>query len=131
VAIVPAARLAAGNFVNPTLFADVDNGMKIAREEIFGPVLSMIPFRDEEHAVALANDTDYGLGASVQTLDIKRALRVAKAVRRSFGVNGYGDAERTVRGLQDLRHRARGGREGIGAFLETKTVTIALGDAMI
>jgi aldehyde dehydrogenase (NAD+) len=86
----PAGDLADGNFVNPTLFADVDNQMTIAREEVFGPVLAAIPFRDEEHAVALANDTDYGLGASVHTSDVKRALRVAKAVRSgTFGVNGY------------------------------------------
>ncbi len=120
-----------GNFVTPTLFADVDNDMTIAREEVFGPVLAAIPFRDEAHAIALANDTDYGLGASVQTSDVKRALRVAKAVRAgSFGVNGYTVMPNApFGGYQRSGHGREGGREGIDAFLETKTVTIALGDA--
>ena len=86
----PGGELANGNFVNATLFADVDNDMAIARDEIFGPVLAVIPFADEDEAVRLANDTDYGLGASVQTADVSRALRVARAVRSgTFGVNGY------------------------------------------
>ena len=129
----PGGDLAAGNFVNPTLFADVDNSMTIARDEIFGPVLSMIPFRDEQHGIELANDTDYGLGASVQTNDIKRALRVAKAVRAgSFGVNGYTVMPNAAFGGYKTSGIGReGGREGIDAFLETKTITIALTDSMI
>ncbi len=129
----PGGDLAAGNFVNPTLFADVDNAMTIARDEIFGPVLAMIPFRDEEDAIRLANDTAYGLGASVQTNDVRRALRIAKAVRAgSFGVNGYTVMPNAPFGGYKTSGLGReGGREGIDAFLETKTVTIALTDAMI
>lgn len=129
----PGGDLAVGNFVNPTLFADVDNDMAIARDEIFGPVLSMIPFTDEEEAIRLANDTDYGLGASIQTSNVKRALRVAKAVRAgSFGVNGYTVMPNAPFGGYKTSGLGReGGREGIDAFLETKTVTIALGDSMI
>jgi aldehyde dehydrogenase (NAD+) len=129
----PGGDLAAGNFVNPALFADVDNAMTIARDEIFGPVLSMIPFTDEEDAIRLANDTDYGLGASVQTTDVRRALRIAKAVRAgSFGVNGYTVMPNAPFGGYKTSGLGReGGREGIDAFLETKTVTIALTDSMI
>ena len=58
-----------GWYVRPTLFADADNGMRIAREEIFGPVLTVIPYRDEDDAVAIANDSDYGLAGAVFTAD--------------------------------------------------------------
>ena len=70
-----------GNFVTPTLFADVDNSMTIAQEEIFGPVLSVIPFKEEDEAIRLANDSDYGLGATIWTSDVKRSLRFAKVIR--------------------------------------------------
>jgi len=70
-----------GNFIQPTIFDDVDNSMTIAREEIFGPVLSVIPFDSEEEAIAIANDTPYGLAAAVWTDNLHRAHRVAKALR--------------------------------------------------
>jgi aldehyde dehydrogenase (NAD+) len=124
----PAGDLAAGNFVNPTLFADVDNHMTIATEEIFGPVVAAIPFRDEEHAIALANDTTYGLAGSVHTNDVRRALRVAKAVRAgTFGINGYTVVPSApFGGMAQSGLGREGGSEGLEAFLETKTVTIAL-----
>jgi aldehyde dehydrogenase (NAD+) len=124
----PGGDLAAGNFVNPTLFADVDNKMTIAREEIFGPVLAVIPFRDEAEAIALANDSDYGLGASVQTTDIARALRVARAVRTgTFGVNGYSVMPNTpFGGFKQSGLGREGGHAGFDEFLETKTVCISL-----
>lgn len=79
-----------GFFVEPTLFADVDNRSRIAQEEIFGPVLCAIPFRDENEALEIANDTMYGLGAAVHTKDINRALKMAKAIQAGrVWVNTY------------------------------------------
>ena len=102
--------------------------MRIAQEEIFGPVLSVIPFRDEDEAVRIANDTPYGLGAGVFTTDVRRAIRVAKALRAgTVGVNDYAVAPNTPFG----GYKASGlGREGgwpaIEAFTEVKTVMIGL-----
>lgn len=70
----PGGDLANGNWVNPAPFVDVDNKMKIAREEIFGPVLSVIGFETEDEAIAIANDSDYGLSGGIYTTDLSRAL---------------------------------------------------------
>jgi acyl-CoA reductase-like NAD-dependent aldehyde dehydrogenase len=80
-----------GWYVRPTLFADATNDMRVAREEIFGPVLTVIPYDTEEHAIAIANDSDYGLAGAVFTADSARGFAVAARVRAgSFGVNeGY------------------------------------------
>ncbi|MBF6383621.1 aldehyde dehydrogenase [Nocardia farcinica] len=83
-------RLARGHFVAPTLFTDVRPDMRIAREEIFGPVTCLLPFRDEQQALAIADDTDFGLVAGVFTADAERALRVSRAVRAGMVfVNHY------------------------------------------
>jgi aldehyde dehydrogenase (NAD+) len=79
-----------GWFVEPTVFADVDNASTIAQEEIFGPVLAVIPYRDEEDAIRIANDSDYGLGGSVWTTDAEHGKDVARRVRTgTIGINGY------------------------------------------
>jgi acyl-CoA reductase-like NAD-dependent aldehyde dehydrogenase len=84
------AGLDRGWFIEPTIFADVDNNSTIAQEEIFGPVLSIISYADEDDAIALANDSDYGLGGSVWSADPDRARRVARRVRTgTVGINGY------------------------------------------
>jgi aldehyde dehydrogenase (NAD+) len=83
-------ELERGYFMEPTIFTDVNNSMRIAREEIFGPVLVVIPFKDEQEVIAMANDSEYGLAGAVWTKDINRALRVAKAVRTgTMWVNEY------------------------------------------
>lgn len=125
----PGGELAAGNFVNPTLFADVDASMQITRQEVFGPVLVAMPFDDEEEAIRLANDTDYGLGAGVYTNDIARAFRVAKAVRAgSVGINEYTVMPNTPFGGYKSSGLGReGGWPSIEAFTELKTVVVGLG----
>jgi aldehyde dehydrogenase (NAD+) len=70
-----------GFYVRPTIFGNVNNNMKIAREEIFGPVLSILPYKDEEDAIAIANDTPYGLSASIESKDVSHALKVARRIR--------------------------------------------------
>ena len=124
----PGGELAAGNYVNPTLFADVDNTMKIAQEEIFGPVLSVIPFSDEEEAIRLANDSPYGLGGGVYTSDIKRAFRVAKAIRAgTIGINEFSVAPNAPFGGFKASGLGReGGWPAIEAFSELKTVFVGM-----
>jgi aldehyde dehydrogenase (NAD+) len=82
--------LGKGLFVQPTIFRDVENSMELAQEEIFGPVLSVIPFNTEEDAISIGNDTKYGLAAGIWTSDLNRAMRVSKAIRAgSVWVNTY------------------------------------------
>ena len=126
----PGGDLSSGNFVNATLFADVDNSMSIARDEIFGPVLGVIPFKDEDEAIRIANDTTYGLGASVYTTDVRRAFRVAKAIRAgTFGINGYTvEPHAPFGGFKQSGIGREGGRESIEAFTELKTIIAPLTD---
>jgi betaine-aldehyde dehydrogenase len=121
------AHLDRGWFVEPTVFANVDNGSTIGREEIFGPVLSVIPARDETEAVRLANDTAYGLNATVFTHDAERAYAVARTLRSgTVGHNaprvdlsiGFGGFKQSGVG------REGGGVDGLAAFLERKTVLL-------
>lgn len=125
----PGGDLAGGNFVNPTLFADVDNTMTITREEVFGPVLVAMPFDDEAEALALANDTDYGLGAGVYTSNIGRAFRVARALRAgTVGVNDYMIMPNTpFGGFKTSGLGREGGWDSIVAFTEVKSVVVGLG----
>jgi aldehyde dehydrogenase (NAD+) len=125
------SHLSRGYFVEPTVFADVDNRSVIAQEEIFGPVLTVIPARDEDHAVALANDSIYGLNASVFTADPCRAMSVARRLRSgTVGHNAFRtDFSVAFGGYKQSGIGREGGREGLLPYLETKTVIIDDGNA--
>jgi aldehyde dehydrogenase (NAD+) len=125
--------LAAGNFVAPTLFTDVSNDMTIAREEVFGPVLSVIPFSDEEEAIRIANETEYGLAATVWTSDIKRAMRMTKALRAgTVGINGYTlEPHAPFGGYRQSGIGREGGRTAIESYTEVKTVLLPYTDEMM
>ena len=120
------AHLERGWFVEPTVFGNVDNGATIAREEIFGPVLSVIPADDERDAVRVANDTIYGLNASVFTNDIERARGVAGELRSgTVGHNAFRtDFGIAFGGFKQSGIGREGGIEGLHPFLETKTVIL-------
>jgi betaine-aldehyde dehydrogenase len=116
--------LHAGWFVQPTVFADVDNGMRIAQEEIFGPVLGVIPYDDDADAVRLANDSRYGLAGSVWTSDPERGLAVARSVRTgTFGLNGYvPDPLAPFGGFKESGIGREWGGMGLGEYFEIKAV---------
>ena len=118
-----------GFYARPTIFGDVANDMKIAREEIFGPVLVMIPYRDEEDAIAIANDTPYGLAAFVQSSDPARALGVARRIRAGMvHINGNDIAYGTPFGGYKMSGNGReGGAHGIADFCEVKAISGAEG----
>ena len=120
------ANVGCGWYVRPTLFADVDNAMTIAREEIFGPVLTVIPYRDDEDAVRIANDCDYGLSGSVWTGDGARGLAVARRVRSgSFGINQpYSmDPAAPFGGVKASGIGRELGREGLEAYVDLKAIS--------
>jgi aldehyde dehydrogenase (NAD+) len=136
IAIKEGARLVAGGlgrpegfnrgyYVRPTVFADVTNEMTIAREEVFGPVLAMIPFETEEEAIAIANDTAYGLSSYLQTGNAERARRVARQLRTGMvNLNGNSNAPGSpFGGYKQSGNGREGGRYGLEEFLEIKAVS--------
>ena len=118
-------KLNKGYFVKPTIFTDVSNDMRIAKEEIFGPVLSVIPFETEEEAIAITNDTSYGLGNYLQTEDKEKARRVARQVRSGcVYINGKVLAEGTpFGGYRQSGNGREGGTWGLEEYLEVKTIS--------
>jgi 5-carboxymethyl-2-hydroxymuconic-semialdehyde dehydrogenase len=124
------AHVAAGNFVWPTVFADVDNRMKIAQDEIFGPVACLIPFEDEADAIRQANDIAYGLSSYVWTENIGRAHRVAAAVEAGMCfVNSQNvrDLRQPFGGTKASGTGREGGTWSYEVFLEPKNVAVSLG----
>jgi aldehyde dehydrogenase (NAD+) len=113
-----------GFFVRPTVFADCNNDMQIMREEIFGPVLSMMPFDTEEEAIAIANDTDYGLTNYIQTTDPEKARRVAREVRSGMvDINGKARASGSpFGGMKQSGNGREGGVWGLEEFLEVRAI---------
>ncbi len=113
-----------GYFVKPTIFVDVTNDMRIAREEIFGPVMTMIPFQDEDEAIAIANDTEFGLAAFVQTQDEEKAMRVSKQLRAGMvHINGAGlGVGSPFGGYKKSGIGREGGTFGLEEFLEVKLI---------
>ena len=121
----PGAR--GDQFVAPTIFTGVANTMRIAREEVFGPVLAIIPFDDEDEAYAIANDTAYGLGAGVWTSDIGRAFRAAERIQAgTVWVNTYRALSYTspFGGYKRSGLGREGGSEAIKEYVQTKSVWI-------
>ena len=115
-----------GCYIEPTLFANVDSGMTIAQEEIFGPVISLIPAEDDEDAIRIANDSIYGLNGAVFTNDAERAYRIGRRVRTgAIGQNGLKmDFALPFGGFKQSGVGREGGAEGILPYLETKTILL-------
>jgi acyl-CoA reductase-like NAD-dependent aldehyde dehydrogenase len=117
-----------GYFIEPTVFQNVSPTMKIAREEIFGPVLGIMPFETAEQALAVASDTEYGLHASVFTQDINKALHMARSLPcGTVSVNGFseGDIKTPFGGYKQSGSLARdNGTEALEQYLQTKTIWI-------
>jgi len=118
-----------GYFVEPTVFADVDNSMTIAQEEIFGPVLAVIPYDTEQDAVRIANESAYGLAGSVWTTDFDKAIEIASKIRTgTYAVNMYAfDPGAPFGGYKNSGVGRENGPEGIEAYVELKSVLLPFG----
>ena len=124
-ALPRAAHLAGGHFVAPTVVVGVDNSAAIAQHEVFGPVLVLLPFDDDDDAVRIANDSAFGLAGAVMSRSEERGMSIARRIRTgSFGVNGgmfYG-ADAPFGGYKSSGVGRQCGLEGFQQYLETKTI---------
>ena len=116
-----------GYYVKPTVFSKVDNRMRIAQEEIFGPVAVLIPFKDENDAVLQGNDTTYGLASGVWTRDVSRAIRVARSIRAgTVWINCYSERSSSMPfgGYKHSGLNTEGGKHSVDFWTQTKAVFI-------
>jgi aldehyde dehydrogenase (NAD+) len=121
------AGLQGGSYVEPTIFADVDPASPLAHDEVFGPVLSVIPFDDEAQAIEIANCTQFGLAGYVWTADLGRAHRVADALQAGYvSVNGMAALPPAAPfgGWKASGHGVEGGRHGLAEYLRVKNVHV-------
>ncbi len=128
------AHLPSGNFLAPTVFADVAPSMRIFQEEIFGPVVCVTPFRDEAHAIALANDTRYGLAAYVWTSNLTRAHRVGAAIQSGMTwINSHNvrDLRTPFGGIKASGVGQEGGQHSIDFYTDQRTIHVNVGDIHI
>jgi aldehyde dehydrogenase (NAD+) len=118
-------HLSGGHFVQPIVIVDVDNSAAIAQQEVFGPVLIVMPFDDDDEAVRIANGSAYGLAGAVMSRSMERGMNIARRIRTgSFGVNGgmfYG-ADAPFGGYKNSGVGRQCGIEGFQQYLETKTI---------
>ncbi|MBE1488515.1 acyl-CoA reductase-like NAD-dependent aldehyde dehydrogenase [Plantactinospora soyae] len=123
------AGLDRGFYFAPTVFADVDNASRIAREEVFGPVVCVLPYADEEQAVAIANDSEYGLGGSVFTTDPEHGLEVARRIQTgTIGINGYApDVTAPFGGYKASGLGRENGPEAIASYENVKSMYVTAG----
>lgn len=125
-------ELGKGLFIEPTIFSDVDNKMGIAQEEVFGPVLSIIPFDSEEEAIAIGNDTKYGLASGIWTTNLSRAMRVSKAISAgTVWVNTYRAiaVQAPFGGFRDSGYGRERGEVALDEFTATKNVMVNFSEA--
>lgn len=116
-----------GYFFEPTIFADVDNSMRIAQDEIFGPVVSVIPFKDSEEAIEIANDTRYGLAAGIWTNDVSRAHKLARRIRAgTVWINTYGptDSRSPWGGYKESGFGRELGKKALDLYTETQSIWV-------
>ena len=125
------AGLEQGHFLRPTVLADVDNRMRVAQEEIFGPVACLIPFRDEEEGLRLANDVEYGLASYIWTQDVSKVMRLARSIEAGMvfvNTQNVRDLRQPFGGIKASGTGREGGEYSFEVFAEMKNVCISFGD---